>query len=90
MATKKFPSLLLLSMMVFALIIFPIDSAFPGLYYKCTVDGCTLTPACSVKCKAMGFLRGGECRIYSYGGACCCECTDKSCINIAVSSPCPY
>ena len=30
MATKKFPSLLLLSMMVFALIIFPTDSAFPG------------------------------------------------------------
>ncbi|KAL0701248.1 hypothetical protein Bca4012_057370 [Brassica carinata] len=88
MATEKFSSLLLLSMMVFALIILPIDSAFPGFYYKCMYDGCTLTPACMAKCKSMGFLRGGECRIYSFGGACCCQCNDKSCVNI-LSSPYP-
>ncbi|CAF2057103.1 unnamed protein product [Brassica oleracea var. botrytis] len=82
MATEKFSSLLLLSMMVFALIILPIDSAVPGkLYYKCMPDGCTLTPPCAAKCESMGFQNAGECRIYSYGGVCCCQCTDKSCIN---------
>lgn len=44
-----------------------------GQYYDCKKDGCTLTPPCFRKCQSMGYPKGGECRIYSYGGECCCE-----------------
>ncbi|ESQ53138.1 hypothetical protein EUTSA_v10027421mg [Eutrema salsugineum] len=83
MATTKFSFFLLPLLMVFALIVLPMTS---GQYFKC-MDACTLTPPCADKCRAMGFSNGGECRIYSFGGVCCCQCTSKDCINPLLFNP---
>ncbi|EOA34885.1 hypothetical protein CARUB_v10022468mg [Capsella rubella] len=74
MATKKISYVLILSLLMFAFIILPMIS---GQYYKCKHDGCKSTPICDRKCLAMGYPLGGVCRIYSYGGDCCCELSSK-------------
>ncbi|XP_019100890.1 PREDICTED: defensin-like protein 90 [Camelina sativa] len=74
MATNKFTSVLLLSLVMFALILLPMIS---GQYYKCKFDGCKITPVCDRKCMSMGYPRRGVCRIYSFGGVCCCELSVK-------------
>ncbi|CAN8328830.1 unnamed protein product [Cochlearia groenlandica] len=83
MATNKF---VFPSLMLFALLISPMIS---GQYYKCRRDGCISTPACDGKCMRMGYPKGGECRIYSFGGACCCECNSK-CDSIPSPPPLAY
>nr|VDD41201.1 unnamed protein product [Brassica oleracea] len=83
MAAKKFSFLQLPFLVVFALILLPMIS---GQYYKCNKDGCTNTLVCDAKCKSMGFTKGGVCRAYSYGGACCCECSSKACQHPFISN----
>ncbi|EOA34803.1 hypothetical protein CARUB_v10022380mg [Capsella rubella] len=76
MATKKILYVLLLSLMMFGLIHLPMISG-QSYYYQCKHDGCTSTPKCYNQCLSMGYPLGGECRIYSYGGDCCCRRTSK-------------
>lgn len=57
-----------------------------GQYFHCVRDGCTSTPVCMAQCESKGYSKGGVCRIYSFGGACCCQC-DSKCDPWPISSP---
>ncbi|CAA0408555.1 unnamed protein product [Arabidopsis thaliana] len=77
MATNKFLSILLLSLMAFAAILLPMIS---GQIITCLPGECTNPSECNAACKSNGY-KGGACVSMSIGsrtGACCCKPNFKS------------
>ncbi|CAH8278940.1 unnamed protein product [Arabidopsis lyrata] len=77
MATNKFSSIVLLSLMVFAAILLPMIS---GQMIPCLEGVCTNSSECNEPCKSKGY-QGGACvrmSIDTPTGACCCKPNFKS------------
>ncbi|EOA19119.1 hypothetical protein CARUB_v10007788mg [Capsella rubella] len=74
MATKCFSPFLLFSLMIFALILMPMISAFMPMkpYIEPCLKGCKNQAECIKTCMSMGHPKGGDCLGNQYGNYCCC------------------